>query len=129
MGAEALLQQLLREALDPSQSPEVLATLNCLPRGELPLFVQLQAGGVPEVVVQGGGIVPGVSAGAFSQQNGDSADDQEALGAQGAQAVGEAGLKEVLRSAGFQQFAEYVLERALMGLVEESVAGEWESAQ
>jgi len=37
-------------------------------------------------------------------------------------------LQAVMRAPGFQVFAEYVLEGALLSLMQESAAGDWEGA-
>jgi hypothetical protein len=67
-----------------------------------------------------GGVPPEVYAGI---QSGDAGNpDVPTAGAGTAAAEDDS---KVLKDAGFQKFAEFVLERTLLSLLQESVAGDW----
>lgn len=165
--AGALLHALLREVMDPDEDPEVLDALACLPKQEMPPFVTLQEGGVPDLALHGGAAAEtGMGGSGDVDQDGNvshPADQSHSQpeddgpqpmarssqlvwdarsggggvsGAAAAAATAAAGsgpadvdLDAVLKDPKFQEFAEFVLESALFGLLEESAAGEWVAPQ
>ena len=109
-----VLQGMLSAALDPKQLGYVEGAWTKLKPERVPAFAELrQRLPLPFEAALGLASEPGV---------GEDVDGV-AMGGHG----GGDGLDVVLADKGFQAFAEYVLESAVMGLVAESVAGEWEA--
>lgn len=108
-----VLQGMLSAALDPKQLGYVEGAWPKLKPERVPAFAELRER-LPlpfEAVLELASepvVVEDVGAGMGGREGGD-------------------GLDAVLADKGFQAFAEYVLESAVMGLVGESVAGEWEA--
>ena len=93
--ARSVLRGALAEALDPSRLSPLVNAWGCLRPGRVPAFAELRDRIPDEYRCPASLLEP------------ETKDDK------------------VLQSRRFQEFAEYVLENAVLGLVNESVAGEW----
>ena len=108
--ALSVLRGALAEALDPSRLSPVVHAWGCLRPGRVPAFAELR-GHIPEEYRQQ----------PLEEISADAVDVPESLEGH----VGDD--SRVLQSRDFQELAEFVLENAVMGLVNESVAGEWKT--
>eukprot|EP00798_Chlamydomonas_sp_ICE-L_P020949 gene20949-27801_t len=104
-----VLRSLLCNVLDAERDPAVLDAMDTLAPEKLPAFAQLCSE---------------ISAEYKKEQEGEDGAILQDL--QGAGSRGEGEAVPTVQDKVFQVFAEFVLESAILGLVQESAAGEWE---
>ena len=115
--ALAVLRGVLAEALDPARLSPVVEAWRCLRPGRVPAFAELREA------------LPGQYASSSKPEDdaalwGDKSDSQIEPGASSSAANP---MDAVLLDDHFQAFAEFVLESAVIGLVGESAAGDWQT--
>ena len=117
--ALAVLRGVLAEALDPARLSPVVEAWRCLRPGRVPAFAELREAALP-----------GQYASSSKPDDDDAAlwgDKSVSQLEHGASSSAANPVDAVLLDNHFQAFAEFVLESAVIGLVGESAAGDWQT--